>query len=703
MRLLGKVKVEHSDLSGSAVLSQTGKDVEIELSQGGAACGQPVTLTLLLKNTPLNLPVVPPVVLYGNRVGEGHLGIKFMRVKARPWDTASKCVQVSLSSPDTEALVGLRNALNDALLRQVTKQPAGTARQPLAPRNPNTTHSSGLQKQQLQRGGSRLAGGSTHLRTTSNSGAAAGFVGVPAMPRGGYCSRPAASLRTYNSGGSGGGKAVSVTTLRGATAAAAGTAGAAAPSASLLGGGAASGSFSVRGVAQPAPTVTSSADSRQGAGAPAGDDLAPLSEEQAQALELVKSGRSIFFTGKKSCAGTGKSLLLRYILRALPCDSTFVTGTTGLAGCALGGITINSFAGIGRAEGDLEQLIRQASRGEAMLRWRRATALIIDEVSMMDGRLFDSLEAIARRVRGSNAPFGGIQLILSGDFHQLPPVAKGGREAEAARKFCFEAESWGRCIQACVQLTRVFRQSDREFVDLLAKVRGGACPEAVLRTLLAACRRPLATEDGILPTKLYTHREDVDKINAQQLGELTSPPVRFLAQDVGAAEVLAAACPARRELELRVGAQVMLLRNLSHRQGLVNGARGVVERLAGSQQLPVVRFTNGEVVTVGKEKWTISVGGRIVAQRLQLPLDLGWAMSVHKCQGMTLSRVEVNLERAFEPGMAYVALSRAQSLEGLRILGTRIAPQALRADPRVVAFYARMRGQQLRGYSMGSP
>lgn len=168
-------------------------------------------------------------------------------------------------------------------------------------------------------------------------------------------------------------------------------------------------------------------------------------------------GESVFFTG---CAGTGKSLVLKHIIAALPESSTFVTAPTGLAASVLGGTTLNTFAGIGRGEGSLESLTRAASRMDPMLRWRAARVLIVDEVSMLDGRLFDTLEAIARAVRGTSAPFGGIQLVLCGDFFQLPPVAKG-REGMAARRFLFEAASWGRCVQRVAVLTRVFRQQVR--------------------------------------------------------------------------------------------------------------------------------------------------------------------------------------------------------------------------------------------------
>ncbi|KAK9823557.1 hypothetical protein WJX72_003730 [[Myrmecia] bisecta] len=455
-----------------------------------------------------------------------------------------------------------------------------------------------------------------------------------------------------------------------------------------------------------APSMsTFSTESRQSGwsasskGPPAQDqeELPPLTPEQQAVLDLIKAGKSVFFTG---CAGTGKSLLLRHILRALPASSTFTTASTGLAACALGGTTINAFAGIGRAEGSLDVLKAAAAKGDSARRWRQATTLVVDEVSMVDGSLFDKLESIARHVRKSQQAFGGIQLVLAGDFHQLPPVTKG-KEGMAARRFCFESPAWWKCVNASLQLHRVFRQADSEFVDILAAIRSGACSKAVLADLQRRCSRELDTSDGILPTKLYTHREDVDLINKQQLEALSSEAVRFACMDAGSTDILKTACPARTVLELKVGAQVMLLRNISARRGLVNGSRGVVQRFAGGTlKLPVVRFANGEVSTVGKERWSVAAGGRLLGSRMQIPLDLAWAMSVHKSQGMTLDRVEVCLERAFEAGMAYVALSRVKSLEGLRLLGG-IHPHALTADAKVVKFYKTL--QQNEGDSRAWP
>ncbi|EIE23816.1 hypothetical protein COCSUDRAFT_83691 [Coccomyxa subellipsoidea C-169] len=179
---------------------------------------------------------------------------------------------------------------------------------------------------------------------------------------------------------------------------------------------------------------------------------------------------------------------------------------------------------------------------------------------MVDGRMLDDLEEVVRSVRRCKHPFGGLQLVLTGDFHQLPPVAKG-RQATAERRFAFEADCWDTCISTCLLLTKVYRQADREFVDILSAVRSGRCGASVLGKLKAHCGRPLGEVDSILPTKLYTHTDDVDAINSCHLAELGGEAVRFVAQDTGNTDALKSACHAKPVVELKAGAQVMLTRN----------------------------------------------------------------------------------------------------------------------------------------------
>jgi len=408
-----------------------------------------------------------------------------------------------------------------------------------------------------------------------------------------------------------------------------------------------------------------------------------LTAEQQRVMATVKEGHNVFFTGS---AGTGKSLLLRCIVGALPPHSTAVTASTGVAACHLSGTTLHAFAGIGNGDAPLQQCIDRAKRNAT--NWRKCQHLVVDEISMVDGPLFEKLEAVARAIRNNDKPFGGIQLILSGDFLQLPPVGPPGKSAQ----FAFETEAWARCVAVNIELTEVRRQTDQAFIDILNEIRLGKCSAASTATLRATAANNLNRADGILSSRLCTHREDVLHINTQHLADLPGETKVFTAVDSEqwAAKTLDSLVPAPRTLSLKVGAQVMLLKNVSVGEGLVNGARGVVTAF-GADGFPVVRWASGASRGVGRVRWAAGAGGATL-WRAQLPLALAWAFSVHKAQGMTLQLVEMSLSRVFEAGQAYVALSRATGLQGLRVRDFTAA--CVRADPRVLRFYKGLRDSQ---------
>lgn len=437
-----------------------------------------------------------------------------------------------------------------------------------------------------------------------------------------------------------------------------------------------------------------------------------LTEEQQGVLKEVLRGASVFFTGG---AGVGKSYLLRQIVSRLPPATTFVTASTGMAACQVGGVTIHHWAGIGGGDRPLSELVDMARRKRGQ-QWRSAKTLVIDEISMLDGDLFDKLDAVARRVRANPRPFGGLQLVLCGDFFQLPPVAKAG----ASFRFAFEAEAWARCVHSTFELTEVFRQSDPAFISALRQIRVGRCaPEA--EALLRSCvRRELPDVDGIAATRLFTHKEDCLRLNELKLKELPGPQATFLARDSSADEsalaTLRAGCAAPAEVKLKPNAQasgrpcaplawaapahrsrrqplsptrsqVILTKTLDAEGGLVNGARGVVVRFLSTGH-PLVRFLSGVEKTMRMEAFPLTQGGQVIACRMQLPLAHGWALSVHKSQGMTLDRVEMSLARVFECGQMYVALSRARALEGLSLANVDFSK--LRAHPKVLAWHEEM-------------
>eukprot|EP01117_Protostelium_nocturnum_P009436 TRINITY_DN3367_c0_g2_i2.p1 TRINITY_DN3367_c0_g2~~TRINITY_DN3367_c0_g2_i2.p1 ORF type:complete len:715 (-),score=172.83 TRINITY_DN3367_c0_g2_i2:1883-4027(-) len=318
--------------------------------------------------------------------------------------------------------------------------------------------------------------------------------------------------------------------------------------------------------------------------------------------------------------------------------------------------------------------------------WERCKVLIVDEISMVDSALFEKLEYIARIVRGVNFPFGGIQLILSGDFFQLPPIQRIG--ATDAPLFCFESPYWPKCITSVIELKGVFRQSDPIFVNFLNQIRHGILDDKG-KALLESCKGREFLQDVIEPTVIYPYNKDVDEINHQKLKEITSRGKLYKAKDKGKSphlELLQSHCAAPSELKLKVGCQVLLLKN-SKRKNLVNGLRGVVIGFDETKRgYPRVFFGNGEEATVEPERWAIEVNGLEVASREQVPLKLAWAISIHKCQGMSISRCELSLAGVFEYGQSYVALSRVSSLEGLRIVDYR--EKSIRAHPKVIEFYS---------------
>jgi len=407
------------------------------------------------------------------------------------------------------------------------------------------------------------------------------------------------------------------------------------------------------------------------------EPAAIMTQEQRYVLDMVRSGKNVFFTGG---AGTGKSFLIQKIIGVLPPDHTFITASTGVAAFQIGGTTLHSFAGIGSGTAVISKCVELAKRATVAKQWRRCKHLIIDEVSMVDGNFFKRLEHVAREIRNNDKPFGGIQLILTGDFLQLPPVAKGEEE----RRFAFETSAWQRCVQMNIELTQVKRQSDQVLVDILNRLRMGKCTDEDSEVLKGT--KANVSREGIVPTKLCTHTEDVNMINKRELERCEGEEKRFIAidSDPQLSKFIENSTPVEGVVRLRIGAQVMLLKNLNVSTGLVNGARGRVESFTTDGN-PVVVFLGGNKQEIKYDKWTVKSGVGTMLTRTQIPLRLAWAFSIHKSQGMTLDCVEVSLSRVFECGQAYVALSRAKNLRSLRILDFK--PGCVRADGKVIKFY----------------
>ncbi|XP_057994433.1 ATP-dependent DNA helicase PIF1 [Hevea brasiliensis] len=425
-------------------------------------------------------------------------------------------------------------------------------------------------------------------------------------------------------------------------------------------------------------------------------------EEQNDVLNHVRCGLSVFITGS---AGTGKSVLLKRIIDFLKkvngSSGVFVTASTGVAACALNGRTLHSFAGIGIGNDDYGNLLeRVLMSSRACNRWRKVNALIIDEISVISANMFENLESIAREMRGSQEVWGGIQLIVSGDFFQLPPVSD--KCNSSGKEFAFEADCWDASFDVQVELTEVFRQSDAEQIKLLQRTRKGMIYAEDLQILEQCCP---SNEPDSSVVSFYPRNEDVNKVNEERLRSLGEKVVVYKAADGGLdnqrAELKQGIAPD--QLELCNGARVMLIKNLNVWRNLCNGATGTVTgfvepedkyvlHLSPDNLLPVVKFDSGPEMVVEPQVWEILEGGLTVAWRSQIPLHLAWAQSVHKSQGMTLDRLHTDLSRSFGYGMVYVILSRVRTLKGLYLSGFN--PSMIKAHPKVLHFYESLAGEE---------
>ena len=388
---------------------------------------------------------------------------------------------------------------------------------------------------------------------------------------------------------------------------------------------------------------------------------------------------------------THNSHLLQNLIKVLPLSSTFVTAMTGAAATKICGTTFHSWAGIGLGNGTASDLLSKLGRQG---RWNITIAkiLIIDEVSMLCAELFDKVEWIARQVRGDDRPFGGIQMVLCGDFYQIPPVNKKLRHDDADVKMLFESERFSECVPHIIELDVIFRQRDTRLIDMLNDVRYNRCKDTTIE-LLDELKRPLEFDDGILPTRLHCKNIDVDRQNSEELKRLPEPEVTYDAEDDGVEPYktqLDTHSIWPRTLKLRVGAQVMHLVNDKDDRRLVNGSRGYVKGFVNG--LPLVQFASCERVIERQIHKLEDRKGTTLASRCQLPIKLAWSITVHKAQGMSIDRLEVKIDDAFDYGIAYVALSRATNIEGLRVLA--YDARKFRVNPKVQKFYRMIRSTQ---------
>ena len=369
--------------------------------------------------------------------------------------------------------------------------------------------------------------------------------------------------------------------------------------------------------------------------------------------------------------------------------NVLITASTGIAAVNVGGLTIHSWAGLGLGKGSAME-IAQNMRSESHFKIKDTPRLAIDEISMISAELFTKIDQVFQLVRGNRLPFGGMQMILLGDFLQLPPVIRNDSKELLPREvFAFESPSWKQAeIRTCL-LTKVFRQADAGFSSVLNQIRFGEITPGVSELLNSRFNAQDANPK-LEPVIVHTHNADVDTINALRLAKVSGKEEIFESTDTGKPGPLAMLdkhCLAPKVLTLKIGAQVMLLCNIAPEAGLANGSIGTVVGFSEGDSGPLVKmfFNNGEVLNLGYAKWEILDGSTVVARRRQIPLRLTWAITAHKSQGMTLDKIQVFLAKCFEYGQSYVALSRARTAEGLFVAsGTR---KSIKAHPLAVDFY----------------
>ena len=437
-----------------------------------------------------------------------------------------------------------------------------------------------------------------------------------------------------------------------------------------------------------------------------------LSREQQIAFDKYVEGHNIFITGP---GGVGKSALIKKIYEHANrrTKSICVTAMTGCAAVLLNckAKTLHSWAGVGLANGTIEQLVKKIMKNKtSKITWKTTDILIIDEISMLSLKLFETLDRIGKIIRNCQKPFGGIQLIFSGDFYQLPPV--GDRDDPDTIKFCFESNDWNSVFHRnCqIQLTKIYRQTDENYRTILNQIREGKIKRKTNDLLLQYVGRDLSADKNLIvePTKLYPTKNKVENINNSKM-ELLDTEMRqyelkyiydvemsksdkqnrnhFSSFDIkNELDFLASNLLCDNVVRIKIGCQVMCIINMQSDRGLeiCNGSQGIVKGFCEMTGNPIVKFNNGITMTMNRHIWTSDkIPGIGVSQ---IPLILAWALTIHKSQGSTLDVAEIDVGSGiFECGQTYVALSRVKSLEGLYLKSFDVSK--IKINKKVKDFY----------------
>ncbi len=399
---------------------------------------------------------------------------------------------------------------------------------------------------------------------------------------------------------------------------------------------------------------------------------------QSQALDILKMGKNVFLTGP---AGSGKTFVLNSYVDYLKSHAVdvAVTASTGIAATHLGGVTIHSWSGLGIRDRLTDYEIDDMMQKPYLYkRFERTKVLIIDEVSMLHHFRLDLIEWICRQMKRNDRPFGGMQIILCGDFFQLPPITRGD---VVESEFAYKAESWLASKFTICHLSEQHRQKDNVYLSILNQIRDNKVTAKTIELLKTRFGKD--PDSGMEPTRLYTHNIDVDEVNKRHLDLIKAEKRDYHMTSKGSsnlAQTLKKSCLSPEKLELKKGARVMFTKNQME-GGYVNGTLGVVSDF-NSFGDPIVRTASGMLFSVSPQSWKIEEEGKVKAEISQLPLRLAWAITVHKSQGMSLDAMEVDLSKSFVRGMGYVALSRVRSLGGMRLIGFN--DMSLEVDPEVL-------------------
>lgn len=395
--------------------------------------------------------------------------------------------------------------------------------------------------------------------------------------------------------------------------------------------------------------------------------------KQELALEVMLSGESVLLTGP---AGAGKTFVLNQFIRIARNEGkqVSVTATTGLAATHLGGTTIHSWSGIGISDELADGFADNMSKTRRAI-IEKTEVLVIDEISMLHDYRLDMVDNICRVVRNRDEPFGGIQLIMSGDFFQLPPINRGDSRAGG---FVVNSNAWHELDPTVCYLEEQHRQEDGELLNILNAMRAGELRRNHAEVLLS--RVGAEPEDDELMTELHTVNVDVDRLNDEKLELLEGDEVFYTQSTTGGKnyiESLQRSVLAPATLRVKKGALVMSVKNSPDKK-YVNGSLGSVIDFEPITEYPVVEFKSGKVVTMSPDTWELRDGDKKRSSITQIPLRLAWAITVHKSQGMTLDAARIDLRKAFVEGMGYVALSRVKDLRNLYLSG--INKMALRVS-----------------------